>query len=115
MFKIKDQGTQLTVITLLEKQSKFLRKNMKCRGKPDTTWTIPRSITLSPLHFMLFRGKSITFGTVYSPQGINLLLEMIHCLHCQMYIYCTFTVQILQYLNVYTVQVPNLFQLTFRA
>ena len=40
MFKIKDQGTQLTVITLLEKQSKFPRKNMKCRGKPDTTWTI---------------------------------------------------------------------------
>ena len=37
MFKIKDQGTQLTVITLLEKQSKFPRKNMKCRGKPDTT------------------------------------------------------------------------------
>ena len=29
---------------------------MKCRGKPDTTWTILRSITLSPLHFMLYRG-----------------------------------------------------------
>ena len=24
--------------TLLEKQSKFLRYNMKCRGKPDTTY-----------------------------------------------------------------------------
>ena len=31
--------------------------NMKCRGKPDTTWTNPRSITFSPLHFMLNRGK----------------------------------------------------------
>ena len=30
------------------------------------TWNIPRSITFSPLHFMLCRGKSITFGTVYS-------------------------------------------------
>ena len=39
---------------------------MKCSGKPDTTWTIPRSITFSPLHFMLYRGKSITFGTVKS-------------------------------------------------
>ena len=39
---------------------------MKCIGKPVTTWTIPRSITLSPLHLMLFRGKSNTFGTVYS-------------------------------------------------
>ena len=37
---------------------------MKCRGKPDTSWTIPRSITFSPLHFMLYRGKSIIFGTV---------------------------------------------------
>ena len=37
---------------------------MKCSGKHDTTWTIPRSITFSPLHFMLYRGKSISFGTV---------------------------------------------------
>ena len=50
--------------TLLEKQSKFPRYNMKCRGKPNTTWTIPHSITFPPLHFMLYRGKSITFGTV---------------------------------------------------
>ena len=33
---------------------------MKCRGKPDTTWTISRSITFSPQHF-----KSITYGTVW--------------------------------------------------
>ena len=39
---------------------------MKCRGKPDTTGTIPCSITFSSLHFMLFRGKSITFRTVYT-------------------------------------------------
>ena len=31
--------------TLLEKQSKFPRYNMKCRGKHDTIWNIPRSIT----------------------------------------------------------------------
>ena len=49
---------------LLEKQPKFPRYNMKCRGKPDTTWNIPRSITFSPLHFMLYHGKSITFVTV---------------------------------------------------
>ena len=54
---------------LLEKQSKFPRYNMKCRGKPDTTWNIPRSFTFSPLHFMLYRGKSITFGTVWKVVG----------------------------------------------
>ena len=50
---------------LSEKQSKFPQYNMKCRGKPDTTWNIPRSITFSPVHFMLYRGKSITVGTVH--------------------------------------------------
>ena len=39
---------------------------MKCRGKHDTTWNIPLSITFSPLHFMLYRGKAIIFGTVWS-------------------------------------------------
>ena len=34
---------------------------MKCLGKPDTAGTIPRSITFSPLNFMLYRGKSINF------------------------------------------------------
>ena len=38
---------------------------MKCRGKRETTWTILRSITFIPLHFMFYRGKTITFGTVY--------------------------------------------------
>ena len=54
--------------TLLEKQSKFPRYNIKCRVKPDTstTWNIPRSITFFPLHFMLYRGKSLSFGTVYT-------------------------------------------------
>ena len=37
---------------------------MKCSGKHDTTWHILRSITFSPQHFMLYRGKTITFGTV---------------------------------------------------
>ena len=59
--------------TMLEKQSKFPRQNMKCRGKRDTTGTIPRSITFSPLHFMLYRGKSITFGTVQ--QCLNSLIS----------------------------------------
>ena len=45
---------------------KFPRYSMKCRGKPDTTWNIPHSITFSPLHFMLYRRKSISFWTVYS-------------------------------------------------
>ena len=39
---------------------------MKCSGEQDTTRNIPRSITLSPLHFMSYRGKFISFGTVYS-------------------------------------------------
>ena len=50
--------------TLLEKQFKFPRYNMKCWGNPNTAWTIPRSATFSPLHFMLYRRKLITFGTV---------------------------------------------------
>ena len=38
---------------------------MKCSGKHDTTWNIPRSIKFFPLHFMLYRGMSISFGTVW--------------------------------------------------
>ena len=38
---------------------------MKCSGKHDTTWTFSRSIMFSPLHFMLYRGKWISFGTVH--------------------------------------------------
>ena len=33
--------------------------------KPDTIWNIPRNITFSTLHLFLYRGKSITFGTVW--------------------------------------------------
>ena len=61
--------------TLLEKQSKFPRENMKCREKPDT---IPRCITLPPLHFMLYRGKSIFFGTVYK-SGIGPTVTFFLC------------------------------------
>ena len=56
--------------TLLEKQARFQRYNMKCIGKHDTTLNIPRSMTFSPLPFMLYRGKSISFGTVYSKYSI---------------------------------------------
>ena len=37
---------------------------MKCSVKQDTTRNIPRSISFSPLHFVLYLGKLITFGTV---------------------------------------------------
>ena len=36
----------------VKSKSKFPRYNMKWKGKPDTTWNIPRSITFSPLHFI---------------------------------------------------------------
>ena len=38
---------------------------MKCSGKLDTTWNTPRIITYSTLHFMLYRGKLIFFGTMW--------------------------------------------------
>ena len=47
--------------TLLEKQSKFPRYNMKCRGKHHTTGNFPRS----PLDFMLYRRKYSILYTVY--------------------------------------------------
>ena len=31
-----------------------------------TTLNIPRSIMFGPLHFMLYRGKLISFGAVYT-------------------------------------------------
>ena len=37
---------------------------MKCSGKHDTTQNIPSSITFFTLHFMLYRGKSISFEIV---------------------------------------------------
>ena len=50
--------------TLSEKESKFPQYNMKCSGEHDTTWNIPCTFTFPPLHFMLYRGKYIFFGTV---------------------------------------------------
>ena len=50
----------------VRKVIQFPRYNMKYRGKRDTTGNIPRSISFSPLHFILYRGKPITFGTVYT-------------------------------------------------
>ena len=52
---------------------------LKCSGKHYTTWNIPRSITFSPLHFMVYRGKSIAFGTVCNAKEV-----------CTVYIYCAF-------------------------
>ena len=48
---------------------------MNCSGKHDTTWNILRSITFSLLHFMLYRGKSISFGTVYALCCILLIVN----------------------------------------
>ena len=53
------------IVTLSEKQSTFPRYNMKCCGKHDTTWNFSRSIRFSPLHFMLYRAKLFSCGTVY--------------------------------------------------
>ena len=50
--------------TLSEKESNFLQYNIKCSGEHDTTWNIPCTFTFPPLHFMLYRGKYIFFGTV---------------------------------------------------
>ena len=51
---------------LSKKLSKFPRYNTKCRGKRDTTRNIPHSISFPPQHFVLYLGKSITFGTVWA-------------------------------------------------
>ena len=44
-----------------------MSSNMKCRGKQYTSWHIPHRISFSPLHFITYCRKSITFGkkTVY--------------------------------------------------
>ena len=66
-----DQITDQT--TLSENQSKFPRYNMKCRGKHDTTVheifrvvsRLPRNISC----YTVYRGKSISFGTVQPPRA----------------------------------------------
>ena len=50
-------------------KSKFPRYNTKCREKRDTTRNIPRGISFSPLYFVLYLGKSITFLTVWAWWG----------------------------------------------
>ena len=52
------------LLSLSKKLSKFSRYNTKRRGKRDTTRNIPRSISFSMLHFMIYIVKLITFGTV---------------------------------------------------
>ena len=48
----------------VQKVKQIPRYNTKCRGNQDNTRNIPRSISLSPLHFVLYLGKSMSFGTV---------------------------------------------------
>ena len=59
--------------TLLEKQSKFPRYNMKCRGRHDTTWNIPHSITFSLLLFMLYHEKKTKFPHIVRSVHFSLL------------------------------------------
>ena len=74
--------------TLSEKYSKFSRYSMKCNGKHDTTWNIPRSITFSPLHFMLYQGNRFPFGQCMAsmrwhakmqPKKLALVVKMTFC------------------------------------
>ena len=61
---------------------------MKGRGKRDTTCNIRRSISFSPLHFILYRGKSITFGTVYSLDWFyRLSLVLLYTVHCTLHVW----------------------------
>ena len=48
------------ILYTVQKVIKFPRYNTKCRGKGYTARNIPRSISFSPLHFVLYLGKSIT-------------------------------------------------------
>ena len=60
---------------------------MKRRGKRDTTWNIPRSIKFSHLHFILYRGKSIAFGTVYNTAPIRSVAKPVI-----FHLYCRYTI-----------------------
>ena len=57
---------------------------MKLKGKRDNAWNIPRIISFFPQHFMLYRGKSTTFGTVYLmtrfPTCYSVIIILICCL-----------------------------------
>ena len=65
--------------TLLEKQSKFPRYNMKFRGKHDNTWNIQRIITFS-------RYISCYIAESRFPLGqcnlLSLSLSICHYMHC---------------------------------
>ena len=49
----------------VQKVIKISNINTKGRGKRDSTRNIPRIISFSLLHFVLYLGKSLTFRTVY--------------------------------------------------
>ena len=59
--------------TLLEKQSKFLRYNMKCRGKRDTTLKIPRSIRFSRNISCYIAESRLPLGQCSSLGGYNIV------------------------------------------
>ena len=58
----------LLCISWNKNNCKIADSKMKCRGKRVITWYISPSVKFSQLHFyvILYRGKSITFWTVYS-------------------------------------------------
>ena len=55
-----------TLTYTVQKKLQFSRYNTKYTAKRDTTRNIPSSISFSPLHFVLYLGKSFTFVTVYT-------------------------------------------------
>ena len=64
----------------------FPRYNIKCSGKHDTTWNIPRCITFFPLHFMLYREKSISFGTVWGQLYLE-IQRLIYFINVLLYVH----------------------------
>ena len=57
--------------SLAKKESKFPRNNLKCRGKRDTTWNIPRCIISCSI---AENRKSTTFGT----DGMKIITYLRH-------------------------------------
>ena len=82
----RDTQTYTVASAPLEKQSKFPRYNMKSRGKRDTTWNIPRSITLScyiaESRSNLGQCAPTMSGSVFMPRFKLLLLQMLAAEKC---------------------------------
>ena len=62
------------------KHASIIQHVQKCRGKRDTIHTrnIPRCVSFSPLHFVLYLGKSFSFRRVQHP--VSTVLSNIYCL-----------------------------------